>query len=151
MKTLIYLTVVLTIIIITTTSAIKVKYTEKIDPYYFKIEGVETGNGVTTFKLKVWQEGMRTVKIVLDETPYLFLDGYEEGIPGDVVKWGKQQNISSAPKVVGEKPVKFEVIFPDTIILFSSKFDLKLGYVVGRDTSELILRDVPVKQKNTMF
>lgn len=155
MKRLIYL-IIISITVIITTSGVKVKYSETIDPYHFEIENMKVGNGCTTFKLKVWQDGVRSVKILLEENPTLFLDGNEPGISGNVSKWGKEQFISSKPKVVGEKPVKFEVVFPDTTILFSSKFDLKLGYVIGKDTTALIFRDVPIKRnkdryRDTMF
>ena len=125
----------------------KINRNEQIRPFELKIEKIHIhGNDALIFvKIKQIQRYSYNVSFA---DIYLVTPGNPDGVKGKLESWNDDTKIYRDEKTVSDEEwEEFTLAFPAAGILEAPSFTLKIGNVLDRNKTELIVPDIVIKNK----
>ena len=124
----------------------KLHQTNTIVSYVIKLDRmVQTPFGVKLYG-NIKQKKNFSYNFSLDECAIILPNG--EIIPGRVQKWNDKKDPSIVNQPISDSYSEhFIIVFPDLNIVDISELDLRLGTVLDRDKTPIILKDIRLKKK----
>lgn len=118
----------------------------EVKPFTVKIDKIEAKNGVTTIQGKVKQQKRFSYGISFADCA-IITDSAPDGIKGELVKWNDKKSKKSDKNVSDEDFDKFVLTFPGNEVFSNATIDLRLGCILDRDRTEILVKDIRIKKK----